>query len=115
MKEEWFSKMTVGFCEFFQSVSPGAVETEIIEASEFPKDMEVFAGIPYLKSKDIADAVIYVLGTPPHVQVGTQYFVGVNCAVLTLLALPAQDIRVFVAHISALTVCLLQRWPCNCI
>jgi NADP-dependent 3-hydroxy acid dehydrogenase YdfG len=59
---------------FFQSVSPGAVETEIAEASEIPEDMlKVLKDIPYLKSKDIADAVIYVLGTPPHVQVGKQY------------------------------------------
>jgi NADP-dependent 3-hydroxy acid dehydrogenase YdfG len=65
----------VGFCEFFQSVSPGAVETEIIGASEFPEDiLKPFKDMPYLKSKDIADAVIYVLGTPPHVQVSKQYF-----------------------------------------
>lgn len=25
--------------------------------------------MPHLNAKDIADAVIYVLGTPPHVQV----------------------------------------------
>jgi NADP+-dependent farnesol dehydrogenase len=64
--------MIVGFSEFFQSVSPGVVETEAMEASEFPKDMmKNFKDIPSLISKDIADAVIYVLGTPPHVQVGT--------------------------------------------
>jgi hypothetical protein len=67
--------MIVGFCEFFQSLSPGAVETEIMEASEIPKDvMKGLKSTPFLKSKDIADSVIHVLGTPPHVQVGTQYF-----------------------------------------
>jgi NADP+-dependent farnesol dehydrogenase len=65
--------MSVMFLSIFQSLSPGAVTTEILEASEFPKDMEVLKDIPYLESKDIADAVIYVLGTPPHVQVGRQY------------------------------------------
>jgi NADP+-dependent farnesol dehydrogenase len=65
--------MFVAFCEFFQSLSPGAVETEIIQASEFPEDtFKDMKDMPFLKSKDIADAVIYVLGTPPHVQVGTQ-------------------------------------------
>jgi NADP-dependent 3-hydroxy acid dehydrogenase YdfG len=67
--------LTVGFCEFLQSVSPGAVKTEIAEASDFPKEvLEGIKDIPFLQSKDIADAVIYVLGTPPHVQVGRQYF-----------------------------------------
>ncbi|PNF26481.1 Farnesol dehydrogenase [Cryptotermes secundus] len=57
------------------SLSPGAVETEILEASEFSEDsLKGFKDIPFLKSKDIADSVIYVLGTPPHVQVSTQYF-----------------------------------------
>ncbi|XP_023723991.1 farnesol dehydrogenase-like [Cryptotermes secundus] len=52
------------------SVSPGGVETEIMEASEIPKDvLEGFKDMPCLKSKDIADSVIYVLGTPPHVQI----------------------------------------------
>ncbi|XP_021929737.1 farnesol dehydrogenase-like [Zootermopsis nevadensis] len=52
------------------SVSPGAVLTEIAEASVFPKEMiEPPEKKPYLQSKDIADAVIYVLGTPTHVQI----------------------------------------------
>ncbi|XP_023714657.1 farnesol dehydrogenase [Cryptotermes secundus] len=52
------------------SLSPGAVETEILEASEFSEDsLKGFKDIPFLKSKDIADSVIYVLGTPPHVQI----------------------------------------------
>ncbi|XP_021929736.1 farnesol dehydrogenase-like [Zootermopsis nevadensis] len=52
------------------SVSPGAVRTEIAEASAFPKEaFESLGNMPYLNSKDIADAVIYVLGTPPHVQI----------------------------------------------
>jgi NADP-dependent 3-hydroxy acid dehydrogenase YdfG len=29
----------------------------------------MFDQMPLLESKDIADAVLYILGTPPHVQV----------------------------------------------
>lgn len=48
-----------------QSISPGTVKTEIFteRALEFLKDM------PMLEAEDISDAVMYVLGTPPHVQV----------------------------------------------
>ena len=46
-----------------QSISPGAVDTEIVP--------EQFAamGLPMLKSEDISSAVLYCVGTPPHVQV----------------------------------------------
>jgi len=47
------------------SVSPGGVRTEII-----PKEMfELQPDFPVLESEDISAAVLYVLGTPPHVQV----------------------------------------------
>lgn len=62
-----------------QSISPGYVETEIVAASlaaagitpdQLPSDTKDFlTNAPALKSKDIADAVLYVLSTPPHVQV----------------------------------------------
>lgn len=47
-----------------QSISPGAVDTEIFstEMADVLKDC-------MLKSEDISSAVMYVLGTPPHVQV----------------------------------------------
>jgi NADP-dependent 3-hydroxy acid dehydrogenase YdfG len=32
---------------------------------------DIFSGNPCLDPQDIADAVLYVLGTPPHVQVIT--------------------------------------------
>ncbi|XP_072386595.1 farnesol dehydrogenase-like [Diabrotica undecimpunctata] len=50
------------------SISPGIVDTEII--ADF-KASELFAVIKdaMLKSEDIADAVLYVLSTPQHVQV----------------------------------------------
>lgn len=28
--------------------------------------------LPYLHSEDVADAIVYVLSTPPHVQVQTE-------------------------------------------
>lgn len=60
------------FCT--QSVSPGVVRTEFADASDFTGDLlDFLKEIPFLQSKDIADAVIYVLGTPPHVQVGKLY------------------------------------------
>jgi NADP+-dependent farnesol dehydrogenase len=55
-----------------QSVSPGAVTTEFLEASNFladPTVSEQIKKLPFLKSEDIADSVLYVLSTPPHVQV----------------------------------------------
>lgn len=53
----------------FQSVSPGGVLTEIVP------NMEAFseAGHPFLNAEDISNAVLYVLSTPPHVQV-KKYF-----------------------------------------
>jgi len=47
------------------SISPGAVKTEIFT----PEQLEFLKFSPHLKSEDIAAAVLYVLGTPPHVQV----------------------------------------------
>lgn len=56
----------------FKSISPGLVESELIDAAGFTADPKIKAQIetlPVLKSNDIAEAVIYVLSTPPHVQV----------------------------------------------
>ncbi|KDR14276.1 Dehydrogenase/reductase SDR family member 11, partial [Zootermopsis nevadensis] len=52
------------------SISPGTVRTGIAEASKTPKKMlEAFKNMPSLEPEEIANAVLYVLGTPPHVQV----------------------------------------------
>jgi len=59
------------------SVSPGLVKTEIFETSakdsglkEFPKEMKaVIESFKSLDPQDVADAVKFVLGTPPHVQI----------------------------------------------
>jgi NADP+-dependent farnesol dehydrogenase len=56
-----------------QSLSPGAVKTEIKIAAGYQdlasEMLKQINQIPYMESKDIADAVLYILGTPPHVQV----------------------------------------------
>lgn len=51
----------------FQSVSPGLVDTEIFEVGGLREN--IYSTNPYLQAKDIADAVTYVLSTPPSVQV----------------------------------------------
>jgi len=71
---------------FFQSICPGLVHTEILTACGYdvlPGESldEFYASLPHLKCQDISDAIIYVLGTPPHVQVwqfntNTQLFLG---------------------------------------
>ncbi|XP_053682935.1 farnesol dehydrogenase-like [Sabethes cyaneus] len=45
------------------SISPGVVKTEIVAGLDDHRDF------PKLECEDIAAAVLYVLGTPPHVQV----------------------------------------------
>lgn len=54
-----------------KSISPGAVKTEIAIASGMdPKIFEeAYKNVPFLDSKDISQAVVYALGTKPHVQV----------------------------------------------
>ncbi|PSN57064.1 hypothetical protein C0J52_01753 [Blattella germanica] len=52
------------------SVSPGMVKTEFRKTSKYSttvqeQDTKMFN---FLESKDIADAVLYAIGTPPHVQ-----------------------------------------------
>lgn len=51
------------------SLSPGIVATEIFELGGISNVEEMFAKTPHLESKDIADAVLYILGTPENVQI----------------------------------------------
>nr|CAD7453794.1 unnamed protein product [Timema tahoe] len=54
------------------SVSPGIVDTHIYESDPVngkAKKEYLLKNNPFLKPKDIADAVLYALGTPPNVQV----------------------------------------------
>ncbi|KAJ9599586.1 hypothetical protein L9F63_009903 [Diploptera punctata] len=52
------------------SISPGAVKSEFIEASKMiiPPEWDI-SKFPFLESVDIANGILYVLGTPPHVQI----------------------------------------------
>uniref|UniRef100_A0A1B6EKL6 Dehydrogenase n=2 Tax=Cuerna arida TaxID=1464854 RepID=A0A1B6EKL6_9HEMI len=49
------------------SISPGVVETEMFNSFKEGKNLNI--SFKPLNAKDIADAVHYVLGTPPHVLV----------------------------------------------
>ena len=55
----------------FQSISPGLVRTEIAIAAGAPPEVakQIYEESPCLEAKDIADALVYALGTPGHVQV----------------------------------------------
>lgn len=61
---------------FFQSLSPGPVDTEFAEANNlFSSEQykEVYGKLPKLLPKDVADSVLYVLSTPPTVQVSSRF------------------------------------------
>ncbi|XP_046738888.1 farnesol dehydrogenase-like [Diprion similis] len=51
------------------SLSPGLVKTEIMEAAEYCVENTGSPDAPTLQAKDISDAVLYVLSTPPNVQI----------------------------------------------
>ena len=51
----------------FQHISPGLVKTEIFEAAGL--DNKLFEAAHGLQPEDVADAVVYVIGTKPHVNI----------------------------------------------
>ncbi|KAK5641809.1 hypothetical protein RI129_010356 [Pyrocoelia pectoralis] len=51
------------------SVSPGIVDSDIFKVSKMDDFMETLGKLPKLRPEDIADIVLYVLSTPPHVQI----------------------------------------------
>ncbi|XP_001659308.2 farnesol dehydrogenase-like [Aedes aegypti] len=55
--------LTAGTHVKVTSISPGFVRTEIMPEAMLRK------GYPMLEAEDISDAVLYVLGTPPRVQI----------------------------------------------
>lgn len=52
-----------------QSISPGVVKTEVFTDTQL--DAMEKQNYPFLNPSDISNAILYVLGTPPHVQVGS--------------------------------------------
>nr|CAD7586851.1 unnamed protein product [Timema genevievae] len=56
------------------SLSPGTVKTEIMyrDNTTTVNADQVYSKHPYLVSEDVADALVYVLSTPPHVQILAQ-------------------------------------------
>lgn len=57
------------FLSVLQSISPGVVGTEIFDSYQMSEEEK--QNFPLLKSSDISDAILYVLGTPPHMQVSS--------------------------------------------
>lgn len=55
---------------FLQSISPGTVKTDIFQS----EDIELLSELKLLRPEDVAGALLYALGTPPHVQVNRFYF-----------------------------------------
>ncbi|ELK01760.1 dehydrogenase/reductase SDR family member 11 [Pteropus alecto] len=54
-------------------ISPGVVETQFafkLHDKDPEKAAAIYEHIKCLKAEDVAEAVIYVLSTPPHVQIG---------------------------------------------
>jgi len=53
------------------AISPGYVETEFAERYHGSREMadETYSRFPVLQPEDIADAVCYMIDTPPHVQI----------------------------------------------
>lgn len=56
------------------AISPGMVETEFYQVTQFNDRERVMAGSPYedfqcLKAEDIAQAVVYALSAPDHMDV----------------------------------------------
>lgn len=50
-------------------ISPGFTKTNILDACGIPNGEALWASIKYLNPEDIADAALFILGTPPHVQI----------------------------------------------
>lgn len=56
---------------FFQSISPGMVDTEFLTAF----DSTFYANLPRLKPDDVTAAVVYALSTSEHTQVNIRWLI----------------------------------------
>ncbi|NXR64551.1 DHR11 reductase, partial [Rhadina sibilatrix] len=66
-------RMCSAFFFFFQCISPGLVETGFafkLHDNDPERAAATYESIRCLKAEDMANAVIYVLSAPPHVQIG---------------------------------------------
>lgn len=52
---------------FLQSLSPGICKTSIYTSNQADPETKILKAFPYLEPKDVAEAAIYILSTPPHV------------------------------------------------
>ena len=61
----------------FQSISPGLVNTEFttVASADFTAE-KLHETHPHLQPQDLAEAVLYVLGTPPRVQASSHIIHG---------------------------------------
>lgn len=104
------------FFSYFQSISPGLVDTELLRhgSNKTLNPEEIFSRIPCLKPSDIADAVLYVLGTPPHVQVQLSSVI-ILCDKWEKFAI--ETFCFCSAHRDYLVLCFSQpcRIPPNCV
>lgn len=76
-----------------QSLSPGTVTTDMTNTDNYdidPATVEKYKHIKCLQPNDIANAVMYVLSTPPHLQVKN---IHEKLCILTFLQIDELTIR----------------------
>lgn len=67
-----------------KDISPGVVQTDLV-TSQTGVVRDLYRSSNALDPNDVADAVIYVVGTPPTVQVNVHLFISTTSVNLNLL------------------------------